>query len=213
VLGGVAHAQGADGDCATELARRVQKHYESVNDLAAQFEQTTQVATLGTSGATKPTQSSGRAVFAKPGRMRWHYTRPSESLVVSDGKIAWIYDQAAHEVQRLPGAEGLLSGAAVQFLVGRGDLLRDFHVRAIDCDADPFRIELTPVEPATYEKLEIAADAKSGEVRETAIFDLVGNVTRISFRDVQTNRNPPASTFTFEPPEGVRVVELPPAAP
>lgn len=199
--------------CAEDFARLVQRHYESVADLTARFEQTTQVASLGTGRPAKPSKSSGEAVFAKPGKMRWHYTKPNESLVVSDGETAWIYDEAAREAQRLQGAESMMSGAAVQFLVGRGDLLRDFRVRAISCDGDPVRLELTPVEPATYEKLEIALDRATGEVRETAVFDLVGNVTRIEFQDVRTNRGPSPDTFRFEPPKGVRVVEMPPPAP
>jgi outer membrane lipoprotein carrier protein len=213
LVAGADAAHAAEPDCAAAVARHVQKHYEAVSDLAARFDQTTQVASLGMQGAGKPTRSSGDAVFAKPGRMRWHYKQPSESLVVSDGKTAWIYDKAANEAQHLPGAEGLMSGAAVQFLIGNGDLLRDFKVRALECDGDPVRLELVPVEPATYEKLEIAADRASGEVRETAIYDLVGNVTRIVFHDVQTNRHPEPGIFTFDPPKGVRVVELPPAAP
>lgn len=199
--------------CADDVARLVQRHYESVADLTARFEQTTQVASLGTGRPAKPAKSSGEAVFAKPGKMRWHYTKPAESLVVSDGETAWIYEKAAREAQKLHGAESMMSGAAVQFLVGRGDLLRDFRIRALACEGNPVRLELTPVEPATYEKLEIAVERETGEVQETAVFDLVGNVTRIEFRDVRANQGPSPDAFRFEPPKGVRVVELAPPAP
>jgi len=202
-------AAGADGACAEALADRVQHRYEAVKDLAAAFDQTTRVASLGSGPAGETTSSTGTVVFAKPGRMRWAYAAPEESLVVSDGETLWIYDPAAKEVQRLSAAGGFLSGVAVQFLVGEGDLKRDFRVSARDCDAADATLLLVPKQDATYEKIELVAARQSGEVRETRIFDLVGNVTTIRFRDLRTNLGPPPSTFAFEPPPGVEVIELP----
>lgn len=185
-----------------------------MKDLAAEFDQTTRVASMGAGASGGMEASKGTVVFAKPGRMRWAYSEPAESLVVSDGETLWIYDPAAKEVQRLSAAGGFLSGVAVQFLVGEGDLKRDFRVTARDCDADDVTLLLVPKQDATYEKIELVAAGASGEVRETRIFDLVGNVTTIRFRGLRTNLGPSASTFAFEPPDGVAVIELPePAKP
>lgn len=203
---------GADGDCAAALADRVQRHYEAVKDLAADFDQTTRVASLGGGKMGETVPSSGTVVFAKPGRMRWAYSTPEESLVVSDGKTLWIYDPAAKEAQRLAAGSGFLSGVAVQFLVGEGNLQRDFRASARDCDAEDATLVLVPKQDATYEKIELLAARESGEVRETRIFDLVGNVTTIRFRSLRTNLGPPASTFTFQPPAGIEVIELPEGA-
>jgi len=116
--------------CAARTATRVQKRYEGVRDLQANFTQTTRPA-----GAlpSAPTHAKGRLVFAKPGKMRWSYEEPEPSLVVSDGTTLWIYDPAFEEVQRLPVGEGLLSGAAIQFLLGDGDIFRAFQVKALHC--------------------------------------------------------------------------------
>ncbi len=202
-------SDGAAG-CAEAVARKVQQRYDRVEDLSARFEQTTRVASFG-SDAAGSERSSGQVVFAKPGRMRWSYEKPEPSLVVSDGHTVWLFDPQKREAQRFPNAETFLSGAAIQFLLGKGRLLETFRVGAERCGPDEALLDLVPREPATYERLQLLADPASGEIRETAVFDLVGNVTRVSFSQVETNRHPPASLFRFQPPPGVQILELPPS--
>jgi outer membrane lipoprotein carrier protein len=140
--------------------------------------------------------------------MRWTYEEPEPSLVVSDGKTVWIYDPAFAEVQKLPAAEGFLTGAAAQFLLGAGDMRRDFKVTAVSCDETAAELELVPRQPATYEKLFLHVDPSSGDVRQTRIVDLLGNVTVVEFRDQRFNLKPSDSEFHFQVPEGTKVIEL-----
>jgi outer membrane lipoprotein carrier protein len=195
-------------DCLDRTASAVQRRYEGVRDLSARFEQTTRAASLGEGGSDAETTEQGHVVFAKPGRMRWSYEKPDPSLVVSDGKTLWIYDPEFEEVQKLPVGEGYLSGAAIQFLLGRGDMRDAFHVTALSCAPRAAELELVPKQPATYEKLRITADPETGAVSRTEIVDILGNVTRVTFSDVRTNTDPPASVFHFDPPKGVKVVEI-----
>ncbi len=204
-----ASAPAVDG-CAEAVAERVQKRYETIRDLEARFRQRTRAAAFG-GVAADPLVASGRVVFAKPGRMRWSYEEPEPSLVVSDGEGVWIYDPKAREAQHLPLGERFLSGAAIQFLLGQGDLLAEFQVSASACDASPVRLMLRPRRDASYERLEVAVDPKTGEIRESVVVDLLGNVTTVRFEDVRTNREPDPALFRFEPEEGVRVLELAPA--
>jgi len=195
-------------ECATAAARAVQRHYESVRDLEARFEQLTRSVALGTGSAASTGQSSGRVVFAKPGRMRWSYEQPQPSLVVSDGQTLWIYDPEAAEAQRLPVTQGYLSGAGVSFLVGEGNLLEEYQVSAQTCGDLEIELELIPRADASYERLGLRVVRATGEVRATRIVDLFGNVTEVRFRDLRVNQDPPADTFGFEPPAGVRVIDL-----
>jgi outer membrane lipoprotein carrier protein len=147
-------------------------------------------------------------VFAKPGKMRWSYVTPEPSVVVSDGRTLWIYDPANAEVQTTRVSEGFLSGAAIQFLVGEGDMRRDFSVMGVACDAATSELELTPKTAASYEKLRIVADRATGELQRTSVYDLFGNVTIVEFRNVQANLRPDDSVFRFEAPDGVTVIDL-----
>lgn len=200
-----AGAEGFDPDCADATAAAVQKRYEGVRDVRARFEQTTESALDG-----GRQHSKGEVVLAKPGRMRWSYEEPTPSLVVSDGETLWLYDPLFGEVQKMPAGGGFLGGAAARFLLGEGDMRRDFEVKALACEADETRLELVPREAASYEKLFLSVDPETGDVRSTKVVDLIGNVSTVTFQGLRTDTGPPASTFRFEPPEGAKVVEIEP---
>lgn len=215
-LPGAAGAQTAPvadpGACAEPIARKVQERYDSIHDFTARFVQTTRRVSLGVTGETGTSdRARGSVVFAKPGRMRWSYEQPEPSLVVSDGETLWIYDPQAHEAQRLAVGQAMLSGTAIQFLLGEGDLLETFAIRAEACDTPTVHLELVPREPASYERLALRVDRASGQVVETQVVDLFGNVTQVAFAGIETNRNPSPESFRFEPPSGVRVIVVPEA--
>lgn len=197
----------SEQSCLDRSIDALQARYEKVHDLSARFTQTTRAAHLG-AVAPAPVTSRGHMVVAKPAKMRWVYEEPEKSLVVSDGKSLWIYDPADGEAQRLPVGEGFLSGAAVQFLLGRGDLRRDFQIRLVRCDEQQVELELVPREPATYEKLRVVADRHTGTVLRTEVDDLLGNVTVVELSQIETNQDPPPETFRFHAPKGVSVIEL-----
>jgi len=192
--------------CAAPAVAALQARYEKVKDLSADFVQESHTLALG--GPGHAASSHGRVVFAKPGRMRWSYIGPEESLLVSDGEWMWIFDPAAGEAQKLPVTQAALSGAGVQFLLGEGDLLAEFAVAELACGADEARLELLPRVPAAYEKLRIVVELASGQMRETEVTDLFGNVTSIRFENIRVNTEPGPEVFRFEPPEGVDVIEL-----
>ena len=197
-------------DCLDRAIDALQTRYERVTDLRAHFVQTTRAAHMGTI-APEPVTSRGHMVVAKPAKMRWVYEKPDESVVVSDGETLWIYDPAFKEAQRLPVGEGFLSGVAVQFLLGEGDLRRDFAIVLIGCEENSAELELMPRAPASYEKLRIVADPNTGSVFRTQIVDLLGNETVLELSQAETNVSPDPALFRFVAPEGVAVVELEPA--
>jgi outer membrane lipoprotein carrier protein len=201
--------EAADRACAERTVAAVQARYEAIHDLSARFEQTTRSVALGGPGAE--TTSRGTVVFAKPGKMRWEYTEPEPSLVVSDGSTLTVYDPTHKEAQRLSVSEGYLSGAAIEFLLGEGDILTSFDVNVLRCEDDAVELELVPKQPATYEKLAIRVDPATATVVRTSMIDLLGNETVVAFSGIETNRPPDPGTFVFDPPEGVRVIDLPPA--
>ena len=202
--------QPSTGACLERAVASIQKRYEGIRDLRARFEQTTRSVAFGTAGSVSA--SRGTVIFAKPGKMRWSYEQPEPSLVVSDGRWLWIYDPAHAEVQKMPMGDGFMSGAAVQFLLGEGDLRKGFAVSADVCSEQRARLTLLPRTPTSYELLRLVVNLPSGELIETEIQDLLGNVTRIRLQDVQTNLEPAASVFVFKPPDGVEVIELQPLA-
>ena len=199
----------AEAACAEAAVDAVQRRYQSIRDLRARFTQTTRSVALGDRASSPALESTGTVVFAKPGKMRWSYEQPDESLVVSDGEILWLYDPLHREAQRLTVARGdYMSGAGIQFLLGEGDIRGEFRITAESCDAGDARLELLPRRPASYEKLRIRTDPRSGEILATTVVDLLGNVTEVSFSEIRPNLSPPSELFRFDPPSGVRVIDL-----
>ena len=201
----------ADGACAesaaSEMAQRVQDRYDGIRDLAAEFEQQSQSASFAGAPLMDADVKKGHVIFSKPGKMKWVYAAPDESVVVSDGSALWIHDVEGESATRLEVTQGYLSGAAVQFLLGDGKILEEFSVAAVACEGEQITLDLLPKQDATYERLGLVADRETAEIRETSLTDLFGNRTVIRFLDMQTNQSPAAETFVFTPPEGVEVID------
>ena len=201
---------GADASCVKTSVEGIQRFYDSVYDLEGRFVQTTESVGFGAALSGESSKSEGRVVLAKPGRMRWEYLSPEPSLVISDGKQLWIYDESAREAQRFAVTEEYLSGAALQFLVGGGILQEAYEIRGGACSGSMVDLLLFPRRAATYERLELRANRETGEILETVLVDLLGNKTRLALHDIRTNRGPAASSFVFVAPPGVRVIDLVP---
>jgi len=188
-------------------ARLIQSRYEGIRDIHANFEQTNESATFAGQPLMTPEPKSGRVIFAKPGKMKWSYMTPEPSMVVSDGQILWIYDIAGESITRLEVTAGFLSGAALQFLLGDGQILESFEVEATDCSEGRITLDLVPKEEATYERLGLVADSASGDIVGTSVLDPFGNLTEIRFSEIEINLDPKAETFELEIPDGVEVID------
>jgi outer membrane lipoprotein-sorting protein len=202
-----AEGSGCTTEVAAATARVVQARYEGIRDLRADFEQVSHSASFAGEPLMDSEPKRGRVVFAKPGKMRWTYSAPDPSVVVSNGDILWIHDVEAKTATRLEVTEGYLSGAALQFLLGDGQILEEFEVQATDCGAEHVTLDLTPKVDAGYERLGLVANATSGDIVGTSIVDLFGNRTQIDFHQMEVNQDPAASIFEFIPPDGIEVIE------
>lgn len=205
-------ASACDDARARAVAEVVQRRYDAIDDLSADFVQTTESVVLGMGALPGEDDagsvSRGRVLFAKPGRMHWSYREPEESHVISNGRVLWIYDVAARQVTRMPVGEEALAGAALQFLLGEGRLDETFRIAAIACAQDAVELDLEPVEPASYERLGLIADPETGLIASTSIVDLFGNRTRIRFEGLKANTGPPVAAFEFTVPDGVDLIDM-----
>ncbi|MFL2935144.1 MAG: LolA family protein [Myxococcota bacterium] len=194
-----------DADAALE---RMQSRYNEIQDLSAVFTQTSESVVLAGTSPQEALESAGNVVLAKPGRMRWSYRDPDPSLVVSNGEVLWIYDVAAKQVTRASVGRGYLAGAALQFLLGEARLRDLFEVEETACSSDGVELELSPRNPASYEKIRATVDRRSGLVSETSVYDLFGNRTTLSFREIVLNQSPDDSVFVFRKPDDVELIDM-----
>jgi len=184
------------------IISKIQKTYEGIQDIQADFVQFT------TSSAAKETQKAdGLVYFKKPGMMKWEYKSPTNDIIVSDGKTIWAYQQDIGQVMIGNASD---SGASISnnFLAGMGNLKKDFDIELEKPDNNSYSLKLNPKVPQpNIQRLYIAVDKKTSLVKQTIVFDLLGNETKVIFENLRINKSVPADIFKFKIPEGVRVIK------
>lgn len=194
------------------LAAKVQKAYEGVKSLSADF---TQESILKQTGKTTA-KNTGKVWIAKPGKMRWEYETPEKKTIVCDGRTLWMYDGEENQVIVEQNVNRTESLTALNFLGGLGQLTRSFHVKSIEPPAgaanagEPF-LALTPKkgEDIAIAEIDLGIDAKTGLADEVYLVDELGNATHLVFTGVKRNPKLPAKTFTFDIPKGAEVLKPP----
>jgi len=184
------------------IISKVQKTYEGIQNIQADFVQ------LTTSSATKETQKAdGLVYFKKPGMMKWEYKSPTNDIIVSDGRTIWSYQQDIGQVM-VGNASDSSASISNNFLAGMGNLKKDFDIELEKPDNNSYVLKLNPKVPQpNIQRLYIAVDKKTSLVKQTIVFDLLGNETKVIFENLRINQSVPANIFKFKIPEGVRVVK------
>src|SRR5262245_58286541 len=104
----------------SHIVKRLQERYDSTQGFRADFTQEVESATLG-----QKVESRGTVVFKKPGRMRWEFTEPQQTLV-SDGKFFWFYQPLEKQVLKTPFQQAFSSTTPASFLLVVGRLDQQF---------------------------------------------------------------------------------------
>jgi outer membrane lipoprotein carrier protein len=194
-----------------EVVAKVQEQYETHEDFKANFIQESVVKSLG-----KKQMAEGIVYFKKPGKMRWIYQKPVKQEIVSDGKNLWNYRPEDKQVLVSPVTGAFQAKAPSTFLAGIGNLKKDFQARwAKEPSSEgDYSLELTPRETqGSLEKLFLLVGRESFRILQARIQDVMGNVTQISFSKVQFDNRLADSLFTFSPPQGVEVFNMPGTSP
>jgi outer membrane lipoprotein carrier protein len=191
-------------DPAAAIARRVQRHYERIQDFTASFAQTSTYPTFG-----NVKNAAGKVFLKKPVLLRWQYD--DGRVILIDGKELWNWNPEDKEAQVKRGFGVDQVPPEFAFLFGKGKLLDRFAVRGVPRpeglppgDA----IELVPrKESADVQKLLFVVDPR-GQVLATVLTNGQGDVNQLIFSDVKVNSGLPDSLFRFEPPKDAHVQVL-----
>jgi len=145
--------------------------------------------------------------------MRWEFDAPQTETVVSDGHKLYDYQPDLNQVLEVPLDRAFKSAAPLSFLLGMGDLRRDFNVSIpAHAASDPMlRVVLTP--KGGGDRVEMGLNPSTYDLMAAKVTDALGNTTSIRFTSVQTNVQLADSMFRFQVPPGADVVLPPGAAP
>jgi outer membrane lipoprotein carrier protein len=191
-------APAAAPDQATDLARKVQAYYEATRDLEAKFQQTYTYAGFG-----RRQVSSGTLRVKKPGMMRWDYEKPTAKTIAVKGARLVQFEPEEKQAYVDEKFDASAMSAAVTFLLGKGDLAREFNLAA----GEGGTLLLRPKEAdPRVESIALTVGA-SGEVSATRVTDGAGNVNEVKLTAVRRNPGLPDAAFEVKLPKDVRRVD------
>lgn len=175
---------------------RLERYFSAVERLAGDFEQ----ITLDEQGVVVE-RASGRFAMARPQRFSWHYQRPWEQWIVSDGEQLWVHDVDLDQVVVRPLDDALGVGAA-QLLSGNlAQLQRDFTIQAGSEDT----VLLRPNDPAwSFQTISVHFNGPIPD--QLRIEDGMGQQIQVELDNLQRNPEFDPARFEFEPPAGVDVI-------
>src|SRR5262249_20304037 len=153
---------------AEEVAAALQKKYDAIRDFTADFVQESEGGLL-----RKKQTERGVVQVKKPGKMRWDYKSPEPKLFVSDGRHIYLHVPADNQVIVGKVREEDEATTAVLFLVGKGNLTRDFTVSYADGGGpDTYALRLQPKLPERdYDWLQLIVDRRTLQIRSLSAAD------------------------------------------
>jgi len=149
----------------------------------------------------------GTLVLKRPGKIKWD-SGPGGKQIVCDGSTLWYYDPGEKQVVRMKnvGEQAASTYAVLQSMDKLGEL---FDVKLISGDvAHGFELSLTPKagQDSQFKKVVVDVDSK-GMLDVVKVTDPFDTLTTIDFTDLKLGGTAPDSTFTFQVPAGVAVVD------
>ena len=145
--------------------------------------------------------SEGLFQVSQPNRLRWVVETPMPQQIIADGVTLWIYDPDLEQVIIQPFNDDIAATPAILFS-GDLDQLDDAYFVTQLAEG---RFELKPEKGGSlFDSMTIVFDgAKPASI---ALTDTLGQVTSISFTELDINPALSGDLFVFEAPDGVDVI-------
>jgi outer membrane lipoprotein carrier protein len=188
-----------------QLVNGLQARYQRLTSLSMDFTQ------MYLAPGERLRRESGKLMLKKPGRMRWEYSSPETKLYLSDGEIVFEYIPAQRTATRMKIKESSDARTPFLFLLGRGNLRRDF--KRIEFSAEsPVQagnrvLRLTPKRTADFREIALEIVPASFQIARLSFTDANGARSDFLFSNIQENSASDDSLFTFKVPAGVQVIE------
>lgn len=178
---------------------RMHAFLEDVHTLKADFTQVVLDSNL-----KQVKQSTGTLSIKRPDRFRWDYAKPNPEVIVADGKRLWLYDVELQQVTVKPLNDTLAASPAV-LLSGSNDVEKSFSVEDLGAKDGLEWVNLVPkVKDTDFENVKLGF--KGDDVAVMELKDNLGNLTRITFSNLQRNVAVADDAFRFTPPKGADVI-------
>lgn len=149
-------------------------------------------------------EASGRVYLELPDRFRWDYTAPYEQVIVADGWKVWLYDVELEQVTVRDQSEAAKDSPML--VLADTDLMNQyFETEELGRRDGAFWLGMTPKsEESQFQRVEVAIDEDGLVCME--FLDRFGQLTTLSFSNLERNVELEVGIFNFTPPDGVDVI-------
>src|SRR5205085_8905443 len=145
----------------------------------------------------------------RPGKARWEYTQPETKLFVSDGRQIFFYVYGERQATVASVKESADPQIPFLFLLGRGNLRRDFKRIEVAANEPPAAagnlvLRLVPKRaPEEFRQLLVEVSPVTVAVQRMVIFERNGTRMDFTLANVRENFVASDGEFRFVPPPGV----------
>ena len=177
-------------------AQELQQLLKPINSLSADFTQQ-----IKDHNNHKLQLLNGNFSLKKPNQLRWNVLAPMPQLVVSDGKLVWLYDPDLEQVVIQSFSDDFMANP-ISILLGDLDQLnRDFTVLLISDD----RFSLKPKQKNS---LFVAIQLRfvDSVLSHIEYQDNFGQNTQLTLSQVKLNPQLAKNTFVFDIPQAVDII-------
>lgn len=166
-------------------------------------------------------RSSGSLEFQRPDHFRFTYQKPSEQVIVGDGKKVWLWDADLNQVTVRPMGHAM--GSTPAALLAGGSLDKDFVLKNLPASSASAASATSSgsLQDASLEWVEALPRQKDGQFQwvrvgfrgpnlaALEILDSFGQRSRLDFAQFESKVTLPPARFQFTPPPGADVLNQP----
>lgn len=194
----------AEPKSADQVVDALQKNYDATIDFIADFQQETEVKTLNRS-----LKAWGKLSFKRPGKMLWRYDEPKGQIVLTDGSHLYFLQPEQNQVIKSPLKNAFRSDIPLSFLLGLGNLKKDFNAVLKATEKDEYILRLEPKgEAGGFSEILLGVSRSSADIVWVSIRDAANNLTSLRFSNMKKGVGLKDSLFRINIPQGVDIVEL-----
>jgi outer membrane lipoprotein carrier protein len=187
-----------------QIIDSLQKNYDAMVDSVADFRQETEVKTLN-----RHLKAWGKVSFKRPGKMLWRYEEPKGQFVLADGKNLYFYQPEQNQIIKSPLKNAFRSDIPLSFLIGIGNLKRDFNATLKGTEDNLYVLRLVPKgEAGGFSEVHVGVSRSTSDIVWVSVRDAVNNITTIRFSGLRKGVGIQESVFRLQVPDGADIVEL-----
>jgi outer membrane lipoprotein carrier protein len=154
---------------------------------------------------TEVQSNTGYLALERPGKFRWVYKTPAEQILVSDGKVLWLYDPDLRQATRR-AIGSAMSGTPASLLAADAQIESAYALSNIGEQGGLDWLEGRPKRSDSgFVRIRMGLSA-TGDPAAMEVTDSFGQTIMLRFTKVQRNPKFIPEAFQFEPPAGVDVL-------